>query len=421
VWKSINATVDPGLRVQLLDGRPNWFTCGNCGTQTYVEFSLLYHDMDRKIMIWSTAGGEPSDLELAAAERLMNQDGSYSLRVVGDTNDLIDKIRVLEDGWNDRVIEVMKVLLSQEAKAGDRVMYNGVSTDENSAQVSFVILEEAEGSRHLDVAWDEEVQVLYDQFEEQVQGEEGNQGWMRIDREYALGVLSPAEGSDDAMPAVRMQTDDAPMPIEIQLASICWELVTSDATWRAFGYRGRPKCGSALMWLQRPSERRRQEFLFRELTLISLAEILTDLRKRIAPDDLVVILAAILELIIVGPHSDNRMWRVFGFRTASDAAEHFRARLLAYDDAGTAGLSGGPCFLKAAMEEGVVGHREAVAWCEPGSGGTNWILALAWVRGVVAEYMAALENSLNALSFEPSFRPQTEFRRVATAILHGSR
>ena len=45
VWESINVTVDPRLKEQLFAGRVNMFECARCDNRTFVNASLLYHDV----------------------------------------------------------------------------------------------------------------------------------------------------------------------------------------------------------------------------------------------------------------------------------------------------------------------------------------------------------------------------------------
>jgi hypothetical protein len=51
IYKSINATADPGARKALLEGKVNSFVCPKCNNKGYLLVSLLYHDMDRKFLI----------------------------------------------------------------------------------------------------------------------------------------------------------------------------------------------------------------------------------------------------------------------------------------------------------------------------------------------------------------------------------
>ncbi len=49
---SINVRQDPQARVDLLAGRINVVECPECGTRFHVVRPILYHDADRRILVW---------------------------------------------------------------------------------------------------------------------------------------------------------------------------------------------------------------------------------------------------------------------------------------------------------------------------------------------------------------------------------
>jgi hypothetical protein len=51
IWQSINATVDPEARQELLDGRVNLFHCSKCAYEAAIVTDLLYHDMKRQFWV----------------------------------------------------------------------------------------------------------------------------------------------------------------------------------------------------------------------------------------------------------------------------------------------------------------------------------------------------------------------------------
>ena len=51
VWQSINVTLDPELKQRLLDRSLFAFRCDQCGHTAGIEQELMYHDMERKLMI----------------------------------------------------------------------------------------------------------------------------------------------------------------------------------------------------------------------------------------------------------------------------------------------------------------------------------------------------------------------------------
>ena len=51
IWSSINVTIDPELKLRLLSGDINSFSCQKCGQATFVAVPLLYHDMDNQFCV----------------------------------------------------------------------------------------------------------------------------------------------------------------------------------------------------------------------------------------------------------------------------------------------------------------------------------------------------------------------------------
>jgi hypothetical protein len=83
-WDTINVTLHPELKAQLLSHRLTTFRCARCDRATPVEHNLLYHDMKGRFMIWLMAR-EADEKSLAAAGTMLssatNLDG-YELRSV---------------------------------------------------------------------------------------------------------------------------------------------------------------------------------------------------------------------------------------------------------------------------------------------------------------------------------------------------
>src|SRR5438105_1710512 len=92
VCQTLNATLDPNLREQLLSGHLTAFTCGSCGRQADIVYPLLYHDMTRRFMVWLVPGEkQPDPLNPAS----FGEEGSevariYSFRLVRTRNELLE-------------------------------------------------------------------------------------------------------------------------------------------------------------------------------------------------------------------------------------------------------------------------------------------------------------------------------------------
>jgi hypothetical protein len=114
-WKSVNVTIDPPLRERVLSGDIHRHTCPRCGQINVMRTPLLYHDttcgfmvnfeMERpeKPITWNTKFLDDS-------ARLLPQ---YQYRFVTSWEDLTEKITIFENGWDDTIIEVLKLVVTE--------------------------------------------------------------------------------------------------------------------------------------------------------------------------------------------------------------------------------------------------------------------------------------------------------------------
>ncbi len=131
VWSSITVNDSPDLKDDLLHGRINIFRCPSCSQTGLMPHPLLYSDAARKLMISFSPSNEPAvkqklfeDIQAASKKsgELDRLEG-YNLRFVTDYNELLEKILIFDNDFNDKVIEVIKlIILSQDIdKSGQRV------------------------------------------------------------------------------------------------------------------------------------------------------------------------------------------------------------------------------------------------------------------------------------------------------------
>jgi hypothetical protein len=50
LWKILDGAADPAEKQNLLAGQINFFICKNCGYQSYLSCSFLYHDMANQVV-----------------------------------------------------------------------------------------------------------------------------------------------------------------------------------------------------------------------------------------------------------------------------------------------------------------------------------------------------------------------------------
>jgi hypothetical protein len=116
----VNTAKDAEAKRQLIAGELNVLACA-CGKRTQLATNLLLHDPERGFYARVVPdGGEHAFAEAAALFRAAGATGVQ--RVVPSLNALIEKVKIIEAGLEDWVIEMMKVLLLATVGDLDRVL-----------------------------------------------------------------------------------------------------------------------------------------------------------------------------------------------------------------------------------------------------------------------------------------------------------
>lgn len=116
IWQSLNTGLDPEKKQQLISGALFRMECTECGTVTNVNYPILYHDMPNGLMIHYVTEEKEVEEVISAFEGMKNaQPGvigdDYQLRIVTNVNSLREKAYIFDLGLDDRVIELMKLMI----------------------------------------------------------------------------------------------------------------------------------------------------------------------------------------------------------------------------------------------------------------------------------------------------------------------
>ena len=193
-WSSINVTNDPELKRRFLAGELTSFRCNSCNTTTNVAYDLLYHDMDKPLMIWLKHGEGIDEKTNSISDALV---GNYSLRLVHSMNELVEKVRIFEDNQNDKFIELLKIIISldQNRHTNTLLFYDRLMKNDNKYTV--VITEPVEGgSNEHQVPLDKASKVIKEFFSSASEDIELSEGkWLNINRQYAEKVLNKSHAN----------------------------------------------------------------------------------------------------------------------------------------------------------------------------------------------------------------------------------
>ena len=110
-YPSINVALDPDLKARVRDGSLFVWECPHCGARNLLKYETLYHDPAEKLMVWLLPGqAQPPQ---AVAEAVKQLEG-YTLRIVREVGDLIEKVNLHDANLDDTVLEMCKWVTRRE-------------------------------------------------------------------------------------------------------------------------------------------------------------------------------------------------------------------------------------------------------------------------------------------------------------------
>ena len=114
VCQSINVALDPQLKARVKDGSLFVWECPYCGHRNLARYQTLYHDPDARLMVWLLPGAEEAP---KAVEEAVRELEGYTLRLVREVGDLIEKVNIHDAGLEDTALEMCKWVTRQELAA----------------------------------------------------------------------------------------------------------------------------------------------------------------------------------------------------------------------------------------------------------------------------------------------------------------
>jgi len=119
IWESLNTQLDPEAKKDLLSGAIFKYECPHCKSVHNVDYGMLYHQMEKHIMVQYSTTDENAQEGIETFENMRNQglegfpamDADYVFRIVRSQNQLREKAFIFDQGLDDRVIEMMKLFM----------------------------------------------------------------------------------------------------------------------------------------------------------------------------------------------------------------------------------------------------------------------------------------------------------------------
>lgn len=117
MWESINTQLDPEMRAAVKDRSAFTFECPDCGYKTRVDYGFLYHQMEERMMIFYSQSDENTEeiynmIKDERPDSMFNtmKEDNYLIRIVRSQDELIEKINIFDEGLDDRIIEIIKMM-----------------------------------------------------------------------------------------------------------------------------------------------------------------------------------------------------------------------------------------------------------------------------------------------------------------------
>lgn len=112
---AINTKTHPELKRALLEGSLLSFECEHCGAKRQIETQMLYHDPDQRLLFYLAPNFNETKEEVLAfldevRSKLPVSLNDYQLRIVLRAADLVEKVQIFEQGYDDQEIELVKLL-----------------------------------------------------------------------------------------------------------------------------------------------------------------------------------------------------------------------------------------------------------------------------------------------------------------------
>lgn len=194
-WVVVDVTSEPEMKTRVLDGDLFILKCILCGEKSHIQNPLLYSDTGKGFMVHLLHGEEP-DGEMA---EMLPKMGPLKLRHVDTEMQFYEKIRILDDRLDDRIIEMEKLgLVDFMRKEWQRdpldVLYQGLSKyAQGGKQMGyFVVLEE--GVRNLTFPFPAKYKQSVREFTPGLPDPATEMGiWLKVDSEYAKARLASLE------------------------------------------------------------------------------------------------------------------------------------------------------------------------------------------------------------------------------------
>lgn len=174
-----DVVLEPELKEDIFNRSIFRYTCPECGEEILVSYNCTYFDSDKNFAVTLVADSDDTTLSSTC----------NTLRVVRSINAFIEKIALMEDGIDDRIVELYKIMLEdqfEEERQGSEILgiyYSGQNQTDKSLNF-YIITGNAENCR-ASLSFD-----VYTSIAKQFEAtRDFDDDCTEIDRNWAIGAL----------------------------------------------------------------------------------------------------------------------------------------------------------------------------------------------------------------------------------------
>lgn len=116
-WSSINTELNPEMKSRVRDLSAFKYTCPDCGASFTLDYDFVYHQIEDKYMVECCVSSMSYEKAKAMAEINPLLPPGYVYRVVPGHNRFLEKLKIFDLGYDDRVIELVKAIYRRQMAA----------------------------------------------------------------------------------------------------------------------------------------------------------------------------------------------------------------------------------------------------------------------------------------------------------------
>ena len=206
MFRTIDMQTSPNLKAKVLNGEIFQFQCPHCHYKGMINYGLLYEDVEKHLMVYYAKTEEEYNNALQTiaknrqdkaqegdeVQKMMAQVAKeFSIRVVRSQGDMAEKVAIAEAGYDDRLIELLKVFW------GNQALQQGIRFDHayfvrgKGTQLDAVQLFDSQTGQSRAIEFNKSVKKVYDTFLAKfypiLQGEHGND--VEINFSWAVSIF----------------------------------------------------------------------------------------------------------------------------------------------------------------------------------------------------------------------------------------